>query len=88
MPYELPDEADDVLGYGELIGTLDQLAGDDVCVDVGIGGAARGSRFVASGTLRRIAGPGNQPTFAVGELFVLVLDREDFREARLRTFDG
>lgn len=28
------------------------------------------------------------PTFAVGDLFVLVLDRPDFREARLRTHDG
>ena len=87
MPAELPDEADEALDFDALLAVLDTLVGDEVCADVDIGDA-RESRFAASGSLRRIVGPGGLPTFAVGDLFVLVLDRADFRDAQLRTYDG
>jgi hypothetical protein len=88
MREELPDEADEALDFEALVAVLDKLAGNDVCVDVDSGDARLGSRFAASGSLRRTAGPGGLPTFAVGDLFILVLDRADFHEARLRTDDG
>ena len=88
MPTELPDEADEALDFDALLAVLDNVAGADVCADVDIGDVPLGSRFAASGRLRRIEGPGGLPSFAVGDLFVLVLDRADFREARLRTYDG
>jgi hypothetical protein len=88
MRADLPDEAEEALDFDGLLAVLDSLVGDEVCADVDIGDARLDSRFAASGSLRRIVGPGGLPTFAVGDLFVLVLDRADFREARLRTYDG
>ena len=88
MRAELPDEADEALDFDALLAILEILVGEDVCADVDIGDSGRGSRFAASGSFRRDIGPGESPMFAIGDLFVLVLDRADFREARLRTYDG
>jgi|SRR3954453_20069352 hypothetical protein len=88
MRPRLPDEADQHLNFEQLVETLDELSGDDVCVDVDVGGAESRSRFAASGPLRRGSGPGGLPTFTVGARFVLVLDATDFREAHLRMLDG
>lgn len=88
MRRQLPDEADEPLDFDGLVQTLDALGGQDVCVDVDLGGAEPASRFSASGTLRRGNGPDGRPTFVVGQLFVVILDATDFRQARLRTFDG
>ena len=87
MRADLPDEADKSLDFDALLAVLGDLVAENVCVEVD-NDRVRGSRFTASGSLRRIAGPAGLPTFAVGDLFVLVLDRPDFREARLRTHDG
>jgi hypothetical protein len=86
MRQGLPDHADAALDFEALVAVLDQLAGEDVCVD--LGDTRFASRFAASGRLRRTVGPSGLPAFAVGDLFVLVLDQADFEDARLRTDDG
>jgi hypothetical protein len=75
------------LNFDQLVETLDELSGDDVCVDVDVGGAEPRSRFAASGPFRRGSGPRDLPAFTVGALFVLVLGATDFRGAHLRTHD-
>jgi hypothetical protein len=36
MSTELPDEADEAPGFDALVAVLDRVAGEDVCVDVGL----------------------------------------------------
>jgi hypothetical protein len=83
---QLPREHDGALTFGELIGVLDQLAGERVvCVPDEI--EASGGGLEVAGRLRRLDGARGH-LFAVGDSAWLALDEADFRSANLRTIDG
>jgi hypothetical protein len=84
MSRALPPEADRVLDYVAYVETLSSVVGERVHLEIeGLGAA---TRVAATGPLRRLSG--EETAFSIGDAVLMLLDRTDFRAARLRTFDG
>jgi hypothetical protein len=82
----LPAEADLELDYERLIEMLLVLVGEEVCLSISSGDRG-GARLQLQGVLRHYD-YASAEGFAVGDAGRLLVDRNDFTRAHLRTFEG
>lgn len=86
----LPSETKGPLTFTELLSTIDLVVGEVVCARFDTQQQIEPvsqTVFQASGILRPLE-LSFAPSYAVGELFILVLDESDFVAADIYTFDG